>query len=77
VEEAQALIQEATTQLELAGEKGIKLTFHTGKKQSAQGREFDSTFFFCQAVQERTAGGGAPSGAAPKKFVPRVPKTLA
>jgi hypothetical protein len=78
-EEAQTLLSEAAAAAERGGEKGIKLTFHTGQKEAGQtGRKFDSTFFFVKEVQERSANG-APNGAATtsRKFVPRTPKTVA
>lgn len=55
--------------------RGINLTFHTGKK-TANGRSFDSTFFFAKATQEygMAGGGGGGEAAAPapaRKFVPK------
>ncbi len=75
-EQADTLVQELTSQKPLGNGRGVKLEIYTRKKTNTEnGREFDSTFMFCKAVQESTRGGfgGGASGAAPaaKRFVPK------
>jgi len=48
-------------------ERGVKITIHTGKKVSEEGRQFDSSFMFIDEIQPRVDGGGANRG-----FVPKV-----
>lgn len=50
-ETAQQLIDIISQNLE--NPRGVKLTFHTEKKQSQQGRQFYSTFFFANGVEDR------------------------
>jgi hypothetical protein len=47
-------------------ERGAKLSFYTSKKASQDGREFDSTFGFVQAIQEFGAQ-------APRRFNAKAP----
>jgi hypothetical protein len=55
-EQVQIMIDILSANLE--NEKGVKFSFHTGEKESDQGRSFLSTFGFVSAVAEFGAGGG-------------------
>jgi hypothetical protein len=62
-EAIQLLIQ--TLQQEAAGGKRVKLTFHTGDKQTEDGRSFRSSFLFVNEVQP--FGSNPQGGSGPKR----------
>lgn len=53
--------------------KGVKIDLHTNKRESEDGRQFDSSFFFVKAVGEGRAGPGAPRTGAVTRFKPKAP----
>lgn len=70
----QTLIQ--TLQQEAAGGKRVKLTFHTGDKETEDGRKFRSSFLFVNEVQPFGSNppGGPAGGVKREAFKPKAPK---
>lgn len=66
-EEVQQAINDLTAALE--SPRGANIVIHTEKKQSEQGRAFDSSFGFIKVTQDVA---GARGGATPTKFAPKA-----
>lgn len=67
-EETIKLIEALTTLIETGAERGLKLDVHVSKKESQDGRTFDSAIAFVKVIQDPAAfAGGGATGAA-KRF---------